>query len=97
MTEWLRCLQNAYLAYISWEQLLANQERIQQNGLKFTKQRQRAQGIIRSDQGLLQGSRSGNLFYGVADHTASPNLVEKYVNRVRSEASGFITYKSTGS
>jgi len=55
MTEWLQCLQNAYPAYISWEQFLANQERIQQNGLKFTDNRQQAQGIVRSGPGLLQG------------------------------------------
>jgi DNA invertase Pin-like site-specific DNA recombinase len=55
MTEWLQCLQNAYPAYISWEQFLANQDRIQQNGLKFTDKRQQAQGIVRNGPGLLQG------------------------------------------
>jgi DNA invertase Pin-like site-specific DNA recombinase len=55
MTEWLQCMQNAYPAYITWEQFLANQERIQQNGLWFTEKRQKAQGIVRKGAGLLQG------------------------------------------
>ena len=46
---------DAYPAYIPWEQFLANQERIRQNGLRFTEQRQRAQGIVRDGPGLLQG------------------------------------------
>jgi len=55
MTEWLQCLQNAYPAYIPWEQYLANQEQIQQNGLRFLEKRQKAQGIARNGPGLLQG------------------------------------------
>jgi DNA invertase Pin-like site-specific DNA recombinase len=55
MTEWLQCMQNAYPAYITWEQFLANQERIQQNGLWFMEKRQKAQGIVRKGAGLLQG------------------------------------------
>jgi len=55
MTEWLQCLQNAYPAYITWEQYLANQEQIQQNGLRFLEKRQKAQGIARNGPGLLQG------------------------------------------
>jgi hypothetical protein len=34
---------------------LANQERIQRNGLRFTEKRQEAQGIVRNGPGLLQG------------------------------------------
>ncbi len=55
MTEWLQCMQNAYPAYITWGQFLANQERIQQNGLWFMEKRQKAQGIVRKGAGLLQG------------------------------------------
>ena len=55
ITEWLQCLQNAYPAYITWEQYLANRERIQQNGLRFMEKRQKAQGIVRKGPGLLQG------------------------------------------
>jgi DNA invertase Pin-like site-specific DNA recombinase len=55
MMEWLQCVQNAYPAYITWEQFLANRERIQQNGLWFMEKRQKAQGIVRKGPGLLQG------------------------------------------
>ena len=55
MTEWLQCLQNAYPAYITWEQYLANREHIQQNGLLFMEKRQQAQGVVRNGPGLLQG------------------------------------------
>lgn len=55
MSEWLHLQQNAYPAYISWEQYMANQERIRQNGLRFVEQRQKAQGIVRDGPGLLQG------------------------------------------
>ena len=32
--------------------------------------------------------------YGAADQTGSTNLVDRYVNRVRSDPSSFITYRS---
>lgn len=35
MEKWLHLQQDVYPAYISWEQYLANQERIRQNGLRF--------------------------------------------------------------
>lgn len=55
MSEWLHLQQGVYPAYISWEQYLINQERIQQNGLRFVENRQKAQGVIRDGPGLLQG------------------------------------------
>lgn len=55
MEQWLHLQQDAYPAYISWDQYLANQERIHQNGLHFVAQRQMAQGIEREGPGLLQG------------------------------------------
>ena len=55
MSEWLHLQQNVYPAYITWEQYLANQDRIQQNGLRFTELREKAAGIVRSGPGLLQG------------------------------------------
>ena len=55
MSEWLHLQQSVYPAYISWEQYLINQERIQQNGLRFVENRQKAQGVIRDCPGLLQG------------------------------------------
>jgi len=74
MTEWLQCLQNAYPAYISWEQYLANLERLQQNGLGFLEKRQQAQGIARNGPGLLQGmvvcGQCGHHMRTVYKHTA---------------------------
>jgi len=73
MSEWLHLQQNVYPAYISWEQYLINQERIQQNGLRFVKNRQKAQGVIRNGPGLLQGmvvcGRCGHHLQVVYKHT----------------------------
>lgn len=55
MSEWLHLQHDVYPAYITWEQYLANQERIRQNGLRFVENRQKAQGIVRKGPGLLQG------------------------------------------
>ena len=55
MEKWLHLQQDAYSTYISWEQYLANQERIRQNGLRFAELREMAQGIERDGPGLLQG------------------------------------------
>ncbi|MCC7360344.1 MAG: recombinase family protein [Anaerolineales bacterium] len=55
LADWVHLQLDAYPAYITWDQFLANQERIRQNGLRFTEQRQRAQGIVRDGPGLLQG------------------------------------------
>ena len=55
MSEWLHLQHNVYPAYITWEQYLTNQERIQQNGLRFTEMREKAAGIVRTGPGLLQG------------------------------------------
>ncbi len=55
ISEWLHLQQDVYPAYITWEQYLANQERIRQNGLRFVENRQKAQGIVRNGPGLLQG------------------------------------------
>ena len=53
--EWLQCQQDVYPSYISWEQYLANRERIEQNALSFMEKRNKAQGIVRGGAGLLQG------------------------------------------
>ncbi len=55
ISEWVHLQQDVYPAYITWEQYLANQERIRQNGLRFVENRQKAQGIVRNGPGLLQG------------------------------------------
>jgi DNA invertase Pin-like site-specific DNA recombinase/uncharacterized protein YndB with AHSA1/START domain len=73
MSEWLHLQQNVYPAYITWEQYLANQERIRQNGLRFVEMRQKAQGIVRNGPGLLQGlvicGRCGHHLQTVYKHT----------------------------
>jgi DNA invertase Pin-like site-specific DNA recombinase len=55
ISEWLHIQHDAYPAYISWEQYLANQQRLHQNGLRFADLRQRAQGVVRNGPGILQG------------------------------------------
>ena len=55
ITEWLHLEHDVYPAYITWEQYLANQARLQQNGMRFTEMRQKAQGIVHSGPGILQG------------------------------------------
>jgi DNA invertase Pin-like site-specific DNA recombinase len=73
MSEWLHLQQDAYPAYITWEQYLANQERIHQNGLRFVENRHKAQGIARDGPGLLQGlvicGRCGHHLQVVYKHT----------------------------
>jgi DNA invertase Pin-like site-specific DNA recombinase len=73
MSEWLHLQQGVYPAYISWEQYLINQERIKQNGLRFVKNRQKAQGVVRNGPGLLQGmvvcGRCGHHLQVVYKHT----------------------------
>lgn len=53
--EWLYVRQDAYPAYISWAQYLANQARIEANGTRFMELRQQAAGAVREGHGLLQG------------------------------------------
>ena len=55
MAEWLHLQHDVYPAYISWEQYLANRERVAQNGLRFSDNRRKAQGMAREGAGLLQG------------------------------------------
>lgn len=73
MSEWLHVQQNVYPAYITWEQYLANQERIRQNGLRFVELREKSQGIAREGTGLLQGTvvcgRCGHHMQTVYKHT----------------------------
>jgi DNA invertase Pin-like site-specific DNA recombinase len=53
--EWLYIQHDAYPAYISWSQYLANQARIEANGTRYMALRQRAAGAVREGHGLLQG------------------------------------------
>jgi len=55
ISDWLHVQQDVYPAYISWEQYLANQERLYQNGLRFAERRAQAQGAVREGPGILQG------------------------------------------
>jgi DNA invertase Pin-like site-specific DNA recombinase len=55
ISDWLHIQQHVYPAYISWEQYLANQEQLHQNGLRFAEFRKSAQGIVREGPGILQG------------------------------------------
>jgi DNA invertase Pin-like site-specific DNA recombinase len=55
LSDWLHVQHDVYPAYISWEQYLANQQQLHQNGLRFAEQRERAQGIVRTGPGILQG------------------------------------------
>jgi len=55
MAEWIHLQQEVYPAYISWQQYLKNQEKLQQNGMRFVENRQKAQGMAGKGPGLLQG------------------------------------------
>jgi len=55
MAEWLHFQPDVYPAYISWEQYLVNQTRLEQNSLRFVENRERAQGMVREGRCLLQG------------------------------------------
>ena len=52
---WIYVRHDAYPAYISWDQYLANQARIEANGTRFMEVRQQAAGAVREGHGLLQG------------------------------------------
>jgi len=53
--EWTHLQMDVYPAYISWEQFLANQERLRQNAMCFDELVRGAQGAARQGSALLQG------------------------------------------
>jgi DNA invertase Pin-like site-specific DNA recombinase len=53
--EWSTILHDAYPAYITWEQYVANQERVSSNATDFTARLGQAQGVPRKGAALLQG------------------------------------------
>jgi len=53
--EWLQVSQGTYPSYISWEQYLSHQERLQQNSTLFAEKAQHAAGAVRKGTALLQG------------------------------------------
>jgi DNA invertase Pin-like site-specific DNA recombinase len=57
MADWIHLQQDVYPAYISWEQYLANQERLRQNGAQYVHGEQPADrpGAVREGDALLQG------------------------------------------
>jgi DNA invertase Pin-like site-specific DNA recombinase len=55
MDEWQHLQQDVYPAYITWEQYLANQERLRQAATQFAQQTTRAAGNPRKGAALLQG------------------------------------------
>jgi DNA invertase Pin-like site-specific DNA recombinase len=55
MDEWLHLQQDAYPAYISWEQYLANQNQLKQSAMQFQKHLTQAQGRAGHGSALLQG------------------------------------------
>lgn len=55
MTEWLTIQQGVYPAYISWEEYVANQEQLRDNGQRHREQKRPGRGAIRQGTGLLQG------------------------------------------
>lgn len=55
MSEWTTIHQDVYPAYISWEQYLANQARLQQNAARFDQRATSGRGAARTGAALLQG------------------------------------------
>ncbi len=55
MEEWQCVIQDAYPAYISWAQYLANQERLRENAQRYREQLDRRRGAPREGAALLQG------------------------------------------
>ena len=53
--EWVYMQRDANPGYISWDQYLRNQARIQTNGVAYMAKRQQASGAVREGHGLLQG------------------------------------------
>lgn len=55
MAEWQRIIHDAYPAYISWGQYLANQTRLHDNAQRYTEPGNRGRGAAREGAALLQG------------------------------------------
>jgi DNA invertase Pin-like site-specific DNA recombinase len=55
LQEWLHLQHNVYPAYISWEQFLANQEKLRENSTLFEWKKQHRRGPARDGTALLQG------------------------------------------
>lgn len=55
MDQWIHLQQDVYPAYISWEQYLANQEKLKDNSTLFEWKKQNRRGPARQGEALLQG------------------------------------------
>jgi len=55
MSEWICIKHDVYPAYITWEQYLANQARMQENALRHNERTRRGRGTPREGAALLQG------------------------------------------
>lgn len=55
MAQWQQIIHDAYPAYISWEQYLVNQARLQDNAQRYTEPGRRGPGAAREGAALLQG------------------------------------------
>lgn len=55
MNEWIHIQQDVYPAYITWEQYLANQQRLHHNATRFIETIHQAQGAVCKGAALLQG------------------------------------------
>ncbi len=55
MNEWLHQQPDVYPAYITWEQFLANQEKLRENATLFERKQQQRRGPVREGTALLQG------------------------------------------
>jgi DNA invertase Pin-like site-specific DNA recombinase len=73
MENWIHLQLDVYPAYISWEQYLANQERLRQNGMRYSRHIENAQGATREGDALLQGLATcgmcGNRMYVTYKHS----------------------------
>src|SRR5262249_59888553 len=55
MGEWLNLQHDVYPAYISWEQFLANQEKLRENSTYLIRRKEHRRGPAREGSALLQG------------------------------------------
>ncbi|MDQ3258408.1 MAG: recombinase family protein, partial [Acidobacteriota bacterium] len=73
MDEWIHIQRDAYPAFITWEQYLANRERLRQNSTLFEQHGSRAQGAPREGEALLQGLAT----CGICGYIMRPNYKDK--------------------
>lgn len=93
--DWIHVQQDVYPAYITWEQYLANQQRLRQNATWFDQARRGAQGAVREGVALLQGLAT----CGVCGHKMRVNYKHnpRYVcSRIASDFGGSMCMSAYG-